>query len=544
MLNILSRDSIFFDGYLPPRKQPVRHNRLDQSLKELTLFHATHIGGFEPLQQTNLTRLSCNERVFNPARKVPVSLRGAPAPPFLVPAVLEAVRGSIYAGVATLVPGEADGYCAQAARERGSMILTTDSDVLVYDLGPGAVAFLSEVQLIGGNLDSCETLKAAVWRPEAISRKLGLPGLARLAFEISRDRHLTMQEAIRRAKNPFENADDFEHFMDEYRANPVLAELLVFENDHLDLFKSHGQSLDHRVAELILQAGGIDGPEKICMFLPFLVDDPSKSTAWAPSSHVRALAYSCLIQFYRQMNNSLGLIVYEYARKGSRFVPELSNIDHRMESLYSQASDLVAQFAETRSRYQQYPPHISLWWRVFAIKLIYRWYLDSSKTPPSRATIKRVLSGSRASRWAWEDVHLSAHIQGVLYSWRILAQIVQYINGCDKTPLTKILAELSVTLLNLSDLREMMLSNAQIAREMDEFDVDAQVNNLLESLRLKTGQSEMEGGKRAVVGEPKESTASKRAEKKKSQGKKRQALEKDQKPAANNMYAILVEEGK
>ncbi|MBE7179732.1 MAG: hypothetical protein INR71_00735 [Terriglobus roseus] len=85
--------------------------------------------------------------MFSPC-PAPSHLRLLPPAPFVVPAVIEALRESGYRDVVRVVPGEADPYCAEDVRLHGGFVVTGDSDLLVYDLGQvGGVVFLQDFSL-------------------------------------------------------------------------------------------------------------------------------------------------------------------------------------------------------------------------------------------------------------------------------------------------------------------------------------------------------------------------------------------------------------
>ena len=257
---------IFFDGYLPLRKRKTRNSRLDQSLKELNVFHTGHLTGFGPSQNSAIPISSYKSRIFKTTRKSPQGFRGLPPSAFLVPAIIEALRNSDYNQRTTLVPGEADAYCAKVAHDVGGIVLTSDADMLVYNLGPkGAVAFLQDVQIlreepVGRQMEGCETLKASIWRPNVIAEKLALPDLRHLAFRISQDPHLTMNEVLRRAKKSPKAIDGFEEFIKEYEVDSLAPDHLTSRHDRLDTTVAQCQYMDPRVSKLSL----------VCLALPGL----------------------------------------------------------------------------------------------------------------------------------------------------------------------------------------------------------------------------------------------------------------------------------
>ena len=248
-------DFIFFDGLLPTWKRTTRHDRQAQYLKDLYHLYVTHVTGFEPTFPADTVNLPLKHRLFLCNSRTSAKFRRPLPLAFLVPAILGTLQGSQYAARTRLVPEEADGSCARAARSSGGIILTSDSDLLVYDLGRnGAVAFLSDVQLtgdgpIGRETAFQETLKLSVWRPKDIAKKLGLPSLSRFAFEISQDQFVTLTEAVQRAKKSKETPE-FQKFMREYEIDSITAEQMVSRFDDPEMTLVRCQQFDPRVSIL------------------------------------------------------------------------------------------------------------------------------------------------------------------------------------------------------------------------------------------------------------------------------------------------------
>jgi len=67
--------------------------------------------------------------------------KSTPEPPFLVPSVLESIKNSRFGDILTVVPAEADAYCAaeavvyEASTGKPATIITNDSDLLVQASG-------------------------------------------------------------------------------------------------------------------------------------------------------------------------------------------------------------------------------------------------------------------------------------------------------------------------------------------------------------------------------------------------------------------------
>ena len=244
---------IFFDGCLPQHKQTTRQERQRQSLQVLGRMYAAEVKGFKWARSSKTTTSSLRYRTLCSDEQPSLRFRGLLPPAFLVPAILDALRDSRYASRTRLVLEEADTSCARVAREEGGVILTSDSDVLVYDLGPhGAVAFLAHVHLIHEDpmrtrAASTETLKISVLRPKDIAERLGLSNLSRFAFEISQDPHVTFNEAVRRAKRSQNNAE-FEVFMKMYDLGSPNTGMALLNSADSGLDLAHYQHFDPRVS--------------------------------------------------------------------------------------------------------------------------------------------------------------------------------------------------------------------------------------------------------------------------------------------------------
>jgi hypothetical protein len=223
-----------------------------------------------------------------------------PPPPFLVPAVIDALKASPkFGSLVKLVPGEADGFCAEHVRNHGGTVLTSDSDLLVYDLGEdGGVVFFTDVDIDTGT----QRLIAPQYRPADICRRLSIKpetGLQHLAFEVSWDSHLTLEQAVERAKRSEAVSafpEEYSKFIEQYLSPEVAPEL---KTDQVS-------ALDPRISELLLRSLQVspasedkarqlstDGFE-LTMYLPFLLDSPSRTSAWEASQPVRQLAYAVL----------------------------------------------------------------------------------------------------------------------------------------------------------------------------------------------------------------------------------------------------------
>jgi hypothetical protein len=405
--------------------------------------------------------------LFSP-QAVPAQFRGLPAAPFLVPAVLDALRKSTYASITEVVPGEAEAFCARRVRESGGIALTSDSDMLVYGLDPGgAVAFFN--QLGCRSLVACEVLETPLYRTDEIAKRLGLEGLQRLAFEVEQDHCLTIHSAIRLAQQPSGNPAALADFQSEYDS-------LTTANPSATLSNSLAASssvLDPRLSELVLSASSLPAPDMLPCYLPFLIDDPSRSSAWTPSLWIWQLLYS-ILPFAFPLNRD-NCIVHEYTRKGHRVAS--SEISLLSESNISDQAKQLSNAIRERPVANSVSILWTHWW-LFALSVIATWNTDSGKTPPPPSTMMRVCKGADSGKvLLWEDVHLTAQIQGVLYSLRMLKQLLLYLSAEKVAVLPTALLELKGVVEQLPDLDGLMPSRLERGRGLVRVDVEGMLGD-------------------------------------------------------------------
>lgn len=423
--------SIFFDGAITPQRAKIRKSRLEASLRDLISIHSEFPDGFKPTRGTSASLPVSAVEVFGSTHSLPFARRALPASAFLVPAILDALRTSEYASITSVVPAEADLYCARAAKESGGVILTNDSDLLVYDLGEsGAVSFLNRLQLqrAGGHPKDCDQIQAMVSHPLLIASKLGLKNFKDLAFVISQNPTMTLVKAVQQAKTPREDSA-IRNFYKEYSLEISHSEHLATSRITFNANISTSQYLDPRLSELLSQS-----PLPNSIFLPFLTDDPSCSSAWKPSSLLRIFAYSLLPY-------PLPSQIAEHTRQHT--ATTLSLLSPQETLTY--ATSLAARLAEFKTRFS----HLSedLRWRVFAMREVVAWQGEQGKQAPEKTALMRLLQGKVGTRLDWSDIHLSAQIQAVLYSVRMLSQILSTSMSSKSLPTSLLTTLISLTTL-------------------------------------------------------------------------------------------------
>ncbi|KAK8042556.1 hypothetical protein PG994_013039 [Apiospora phragmitis] len=301
---------IYFDGFLPPRKWATRRGRLIRSTKTMTEASSYMSSGVS--RPRGNTSFSSTITLADLGRAGTGSTQRFPKHPFLVPAVAESVRNSkAWRDLVQVVPGEADTYCAEDIRQNGGIVLTSDSDLLMEDLGPhGSVAFFWE---IGARPEPDETeLFALTYSARQLAEQLSLRdsgGIPRLAFEMT-TRHTGLDEALHFAKANDTTEDvikeNYQKFLEEHL---VPQEYISADHPVISLLTY----LDPRISELVVQSLNIDletgadtfpstgpaataglprGPDKISMFLPVMVEDNARKSSWTTSEPVRQLCYA------------------------------------------------------------------------------------------------------------------------------------------------------------------------------------------------------------------------------------------------------------
>lgn len=315
-------------------------------------------------------------------------------PPFIVPAALDRLARSRFCSVTEVVPGEADAYCAHLAQETGATILTNDSDLAVFDLGPeGAVAFLHSLADKNETPSACGGLHARIWQYRDISQRLGAD-MQRFAYEVKRNPPIRLTQALVNAKGKLADTTGFNEFLVEYdlRGTPQ-------PPSGVGSAGAESGYIDPRLNELTIQI--IDPQvEKPHMYLPVLLSDPSRATAWQPSCPIRVVLYSLLITAFRLANNHPLRILEHDARRVSRPTP-VATSTILSEEIKGLTSSILSHTTFNR----------------FALCTA----LSSLNNTPS---VSEMYPKSFRS---WHHIHLLAQVHGILYCLRLLKQVLQLV---------------------------------------------------------------------------------------------------------------------
>ncbi|KAH7386340.1 XPG domain containing-domain-containing protein [Cadophora sp. MPI-SDFR-AT-0126] len=426
---------IYFDGFLPSAKLDVRLQRLQTSTHQLTQFHQSNN---EPCRSSFPQPESTPPSLFQ-STPVRSGLTALPALSFVVPAILEALKSSSgYSDVTEVVPGEADLYCARYLKQHGGLVFTSDSDLLVHDLGPnGGVNFFHDIELSGN--DPSRILRTQTFHPAVISDRLALPkayGLHSLAFEIFMDAHGTFPRLLTQAqslKAITNQPQMFKDFLKEYASLPIESDLPAESAGALRVLRT----LDPRTSEYVLHFPSLariagqtlvsEEPASLSphIFLPFLLDCPVRTNAWEVSTATRQLAYGLvnIIVPAREQASSVFEHRRQMERSGGRelMLPAVSDIPEACMNMLKTFEDLqkkLPNFDETQL------------WIALAVHQDVDWSTANSKTAIGQLFLQRMAYpkiSDPSGYFGWDVVQFFAQLQGSLYSFRILKQITSLV---------------------------------------------------------------------------------------------------------------------
>ncbi|CAN8103091.1 unnamed protein product [Discula destructiva] len=410
---MVSRAAIYFDGSLPPSKREERHSRSRQRSAESQKYFLNNISGF---------------RAGEDDRQVPRrSRRSMPDPPFFVPSILETLRSHQKYGLIThLVPGEADPYCANDVQQDGGMILTSDSDLLLYDLGStGGVVFLHELQFDyqadPDDTDEVKVIEAPLYKQSTLCKRLSLEpgqlGMLQVGFETkTRPRHGHVLPASQWACLEDEHAAAFAMFASEYQQSPSLQ----------NTTEVPVALLDPRIAEFVMDWQGIrttknhpqEQAQDLTVWLPFLIDRWDQESAWNMSTTTRQLAYSLCRGSERSDST-----VMEYRRTMSETsagqavaLVERSETAKGIEDLIAYVDRCIVEGDKSST---------GLRWITICLSLEIGYAAQEGKRSNALELWRQAArSDGLLNSGTWDAVHLAALVQGTLYSFRMLHQVL------------------------------------------------------------------------------------------------------------------------
>lgn len=418
------------------------------------------------------------------SRSMPTRYKDFPENPFMVSAVFEDLKSrwskkniseSInhtprcsltslaeypWASITVMVPGEADTECAKVARLTGCSILTNDSDLLVYDLGSlGSVVFLNSIEMGGWNsLDPAGlNIKAVRVCPASISSRLGIASVQRFAYELKNGPRLGQNELIQRSRNIPEDVLGYHLFIQEYQVDSG-----TIENTWHNL----PQSLDTRLSEIFWQYGfeNIFAPgEAPHMYLGILTEDHARKCAWEHGRVYRSLGYSIFNAHYPVSRRFT--FIHEYVRRGGRIVADRIALGDS-EWIVAEMKSLYDRLSMAQSVFHGHLTSPTAW-RAFALCEVFLSRASQVHLPGAEQLRRFFKLGYMGENLDWTDMHLFAETRAVLYSLRILKQLVD-VSGFYAGVASKTMAILT----ELPPLHTLMRSRHEMIREYSNYVVD------------------------------------------------------------------------
>ncbi|KAF4584207.1 DNA replication initiation factor cdc45 [Ophiocordyceps camponoti-floridani] len=377
-------EAIYFDGHLPSWKRTVAVDDRDQ----LDDVFATGTCGFRPFVE----------------------------PSFFVPAIIESLRQHPrYKTVTFVVPGEADAYCAAHVSQMGGLVLTSDSDLLVYNLREGQVAFLRDIYQ-----NTYAQIVGSVFSPKQIGANLKLPpseGLLRLAYEHSRAPQSTLSAIYQSCSREITNHSGYEKFSKLYEL-PAISLWHPLDKKRFRRLVA----LDPRVSEVAVRISSKistnpDHADDVHMYLPLLLEDSSSGSAWEHSRPLRQLAYAV----FQLLNPRREMEVLEYRR-----VQDVSQKGRSVERLSTKQIEHLSEaflIIIERMKSMAITYSISPWHLVgMAIEANECQTLEKQSFTWSILQMRHDPSMTKTDRIPWNILHFSAHLQAALYSLRMLSQ--------------------------------------------------------------------------------------------------------------------------
>ncbi|KAF3061020.1 hypothetical protein GL218_03456 [Daldinia childiae] len=422
---------IYFDGYLPPSKWEVRRERLlNQSQRMKALVSSQPFGSpTTPENAFKDVRASTTLTLQFPRS----SSDSLPKPPFMVPAVLEALKATKDWGpLVVVVPGEADIFCAQDIRENGGTLLTNDSDLLIQDLGlNGCVSFFWDVVPVDPTSKEAGMVAMKI-SLHNINDRLGLTnlgGLPRVAFEKQKG-WMSFDAAVQKVRDSHEDtlhSPEYQAFVDELEGkeyipihHPVLAML---------------SGLDPRISEVVIQILLLEsteeksteldektlrGPETLSIFLPIMVENHDKRSAWTSSTNTRQIGYSILQSLTRQRYSKI--IEYRTLDPSTSLTGRQIEIPSLEETV-----DNCTQLLTVLDKLAEALPS-SLQWLAFAVYQDIEWSTSEQRSSLTAELVSKIMSGFKfLEEYSWDLIHFTAQVQACLYSLRITKQILDVV---------------------------------------------------------------------------------------------------------------------
>lgn len=369
--------------------------------------------------------------------------------PFLVPSVFEAIRESEFGSLTSIVPGEADQWCAAYAYTHPlSMIFTGDTDLLAYEPGPGSV-----VVMFQDMLEDSKSLK--VYDPEQIAIGLDLgrnlqplayaiyfhPKANTMGHHISYAKQLLLGNVALERYAAWKEGYTYSTVVDDIESCHAISRGLVADEVL--------QGLDSRISELITQVLRLsplseNGQSTVDFYLPFLVEFPESSSGWNRAANIRKLGYALLFP-----HSAASVTVREFVRK-SYDISSNKMVPYTQPQALEEANSLHKNLEKWMRKRKSLKPVQK--WRLFAAITALGHMTDNQARSITFDKIWRAVEGE--SHWDPIYTHFKASTDAVLYSLRILSHCISIFENSEQEQ--DIDVKLCNTIADLSEILEQL----------------------------------------------------------------------------------------
>lgn len=429
-LTSINRDAIYFDGYLPETKLSERMKRGVKASVDSAQHRSMLADGYR--RRVPPTSHEDELPFFLVPGKHTHSRTRSLTPVFLVPIVLDALRSSAaYRYLVHVVPGEADSFCADQLKSHGGVVLTSDSDLLVHDVGNGRVAFFREIRenedenaedpdsWIFLFFDVSDILKRTELSPDVDARRLG--------FEVWRNSGASFNaiKVFSQRDLPSEtHRQEFEEFCQQYET-PELPVPQTARGNKLWL-----SGLDPRVSEYVVQMGTHEADSDndrgaVRVFLPAVSEDANRGSPWTPSTPIRQLAYTIFSW----------IIPDAHPRPDVREFRRIQTIQQKGSPMSilnnATAKSLIKVILDYIQSLKALLGHTgNLFWTLLCLAMDVRDCLEYEKLPYVLVVLRasaNYMSHDKMDKIHWDVAHFTGHLQACFYSFRMLHQILNII---------------------------------------------------------------------------------------------------------------------
>lgn len=381
-----------------------------------------------------------------------------------MPAIIEALQQSRWHNRVEVVPCEADARCLDPTCTQYDIILTGDSDLVIHP-SPAKVVFFSEIKLRSTQRSkSSPMISGKLYSSHVLAARLGLAvsDFPQLAYYLLQSKQISLAAAADVLKSNVSMSDaqstSYQRHLQAFAAETSLAAIKAMSRWSKPLQTLAGRA-DPRVSNLVEQCllSKRVGDSGARLYLGTIFDYPPRASAWQASTAIRQLCYSVLAVYAGNRFNML-----EIDRRGTRAtesnVPLLS-----ANQTYTEAGRLADHIIVSLASREVYNNNTeTACWRLLAIRSALFFEHSSQRDLPGKQRVLNLMLGAQTQH-SWEDLHLSAQAEGVLYSLRILKQVLEIVTEYSKSnkdcdPVHSTIIVLSETLKPMPSIRQLMPS--------------------------------------------------------------------------------------